>query len=406
MGGAVGGVRVTVLDHPEYGRTATQADGGYDLAVNGGGPLTLVFEREGYIPAQRVVDVPWQDYADVEPLVMVPYDPRATRIDTSGSNISAVQASTITDGSGTRTQTLLFAPGTTAQMEVGGALQPIGSAFTVRSTEFTQGANGVEAMPGQLPPATAYTYAAEFSLDEAAAAGATDVRFSKPVATYLDNFLEHAGRHARARRAGTTARPANGSARPTAASSSWSPAAWTPTATGPPTTPASTPPRWPSSRTLYPVGKELWRVEVTHFTPWDYNHPYGPADGAGPPGPGNGPRRPPDDPDNPCPEEGSIILCDDQVLGEELPITGTEQRLVYRSDRTPGRLAERTLPITLRNSAIDPSLRAIDLQIELAGRVIKLLVHAPRRPRPPARSTRTRGTAWTPTAAASTAPSR
>ncbi len=150
-----------------------------------------------------------------------------------------------------------------------------------------------------------------------------------------------------------------------------SPAAWTPTATGRADNTGIDAAEVAKLATLYPAGKELWRVEVTHFTPWDYNHPYGPADGAGPPGPGNGPRRPPDDPDNPCPEEGSIILCDDQVLGEELPITGTEQRLVYRSDRTPGRLAERTLPITLRNSAIDPSLRAIDLQIELAGRVIK-----------------------------------
>lgn len=27
---------------------------------------------------------------------------------------------------------------------------------------------------------------------------------------------------------------------------------------------------------LYQVGQELWRVPITHFTPWDCNWPYGP----------------------------------------------------------------------------------------------------------------------------------
>jgi hypothetical protein len=43
-------VKVTVLDHPELGQTLTRAGGHFDLAVNGGGRLTLDFEREGLIP--------------------------------------------------------------------------------------------------------------------------------------------------------------------------------------------------------------------------------------------------------------------------------------------------------------------------------------------------------------------
>ena len=52
-GSPIGGVRVTVLDHPELGRTATRDDGGFELAVNGGGSVVVEFEREGYVPSQR-----------------------------------------------------------------------------------------------------------------------------------------------------------------------------------------------------------------------------------------------------------------------------------------------------------------------------------------------------------------
>ena len=41
-----------------------------------------------------------------------------------------------------------------------------------RATEYTVGANATAAMPAMLPPISAYTYAAELSVDEAIAAGA------------------------------------------------------------------------------------------------------------------------------------------------------------------------------------------------------------------------------------------
>jgi hypothetical protein len=44
-------------------------------------------------------------------------------------------------------------------------------------------------MPGDLPGTSAYTYASEFSVDEAVAAGATDVSFSQSVVQYNENFL-------------------------------------------------------------------------------------------------------------------------------------------------------------------------------------------------------------------------
>ena len=69
-----------------------------------------------------------------------------------------------------------------------GTTQPITS-LNVRATEFTVGPNGPKAMPAELPPNVAYTYAVEFTVDEALSAGAKEVRFSQPVINYLENFL-------------------------------------------------------------------------------------------------------------------------------------------------------------------------------------------------------------------------
>ena len=59
----------------------------------------------------------------------------------------------------------------------------------VRVTEFTYGDQGDEAMPGSLPGNSGYTYAAEFSVDEALKAGATQVDFDKPLINYTENFI-------------------------------------------------------------------------------------------------------------------------------------------------------------------------------------------------------------------------
>jgi hypothetical protein len=81
LGGPVPGVRVTVLDHPELGQTLTREDGAYDIAVNGGGAVTLVYEKDLYMPAQRQVEAPWRDFAAVEDVVLVGFSRRITDVD-------------------------------------------------------------------------------------------------------------------------------------------------------------------------------------------------------------------------------------------------------------------------------------------------------------------------------------
>lgn len=84
------GVAITVLNHPEFGQTLSRTDGGFDLAVNGGGYLTLNYQRAGYLPAQRQVNVPWQDFVVVEEVVLITKDAKVTALNLT--NATTMQA--------------------------------------------------------------------------------------------------------------------------------------------------------------------------------------------------------------------------------------------------------------------------------------------------------------------------
>jgi hypothetical protein len=112
------GVRVTILGHPEYGQTLTRADGMFDLAVNGGSSLTVDYRKAGYLPAQRRVEVPWQDYVYAPDVVLIPLDTQVTTIDLASTiaPIQVAQGRVVTDADGTRQATLLFPQGTLATL--------------------------------------------------------------------------------------------------------------------------------------------------------------------------------------------------------------------------------------------------------------------------------------------------
>ena len=118
----------------------------------------------------------------IDDVVMIPLDAAVTAIDLSAATpIQVARGGVVTDKDGTRRATMFFAQGTTAT--IGGV--PVTS-LSIRATEYTVGPTGPKAMPGQLPPASGYTYAVELSADEAQG---QNVQFSKPVVTYVENFL-------------------------------------------------------------------------------------------------------------------------------------------------------------------------------------------------------------------------
>ena len=162
----------------------------FDLAVNGGGLLTVKYEKTGFLEVQRQERVPWQDYCLVPDVVMIGHDSRVTHIDLNANiPIQVARANSATDSDGVRQATLLFRQGTTAMMVLAdGSTQPLTN-LHVRATEYTVGPNGPATMPAELPATSAYTYAVEFNTDEAVAAGARNVLFSQPVINYVENFL-------------------------------------------------------------------------------------------------------------------------------------------------------------------------------------------------------------------------
>lgn len=91
-------------------------DGRFDLAVNGGGRLTLNVRRDGFLPAQRWIDVPWQDYLVVDDIALVQRDVQTTVDPTLPAPMQVARGSVQTDDDGTRRATLLVPQGTTAQM--------------------------------------------------------------------------------------------------------------------------------------------------------------------------------------------------------------------------------------------------------------------------------------------------
>jgi hypothetical protein len=287
-------VKITILNHPEYGQTLSRADGRFDMAVNGGGVLTAQYEKPGFQTVQRTDNVPWQDYCGIPDVVMSGYDSQVTFIDLLASTpVQVAQSSVSTDTSGTRRTTLLFKQGTTATMKLpGGAMQGLDK-LHVRATEFTVGANGPNAMPGDLPANSAYTYAVEYSLDEAVAANATETTFSQPVVQYNENFLNFpvgidipSGAYDRA--TGQWIASASGRVVKILSITSGT-ANLDVTGSGSPATQAqydalgiNTAERQ-TLATLYTVNQSLWRVPVIHFSPWDSNWPYGPPPDAEPP---------------------------------------------------------------------------------------------------------------------------
>ncbi len=378
-GAPVAGVRVSVLGEPRLGWTLTRADGTYDLAVNGGGQLTLAYEKEGFLVAHRAVVAPWRDWARVAPVGLVAPDATATLVTLGASAPQLAVGSEVADADGARQAAVLVPSGTTAELVLpGGGTAPLSGA-TVRATEFTVGAGGPDAMPGPLPPTSGYTYAVELSVDEAQAAGATSVRFSRPLPVYLENFLGFA--------VGTPV-PAGWYDRERAV--------WVPSENGRVVAVAAVSGGVADLDTdgdgladddatlaalgvdaeeraqlgrRYVAGQTLWRVPVVHFTPWDFNWPFGPPEGAL--GPDAAPLAPeqPDDPSERC---GSVIGCETQSLGEEVPVAGTGWSLHYRSERTPGHLDARTLRLRLTGATVPPPLLRIEVKIGVAGRTVEL----------------------------------
>jgi RHS repeat-associated protein len=363
---------IKVLGHPEYGQTFSRADGMFDMAVNGGGMLTIEYVKDGYLPVQRDVEVSWKDYEWLPDIAMITLDPNVTVINLpSGIPMQVARGSVVSDTDGLRQQTLMFPMSATAVMTLPNNITQTLTTLHVRSTEYTVGVNGPEAMPGDLPPNSGYTYSPELSVDEAVAAGATGVGFSQPVISYLENFLGFPagtivpqGYYDRER--GVWVASENGyvvhilgiSGGMAELDTDGDGQVDNGVALGVTNAERQT------LAALYQAGQSLWRVPLTHFSNYDSNWGVYPPDNAVPP---NGSAD--SDRSGPCGDSasGSIIWCQDQTLGEMFAVSNTDFRLHYQSDRVPGRRAAYSMNIRVSGATVPTNTRRIELEILVAG---------------------------------------
>ena len=272
---------------------------------------------------------------------------------------------------------LLVPNGVSAKMRMPDGSKPaLPGPWTFRITEYTAGPGGKAAMPGELPPATQYTYAVEFSVDQADAAGATGVEFSTPLINYVENFADvpvgngmPSGAYDRATgrwiaapdgRVIAITAETGGLAEIDLDGKSGADTAQALHAFG-----ISDDERRVLAD-LYAPGAQLMRMLVPHFSPWDHNSGMGIPPGARVP-------RLQDfiwkDPNDPCKNSlFSEIACERQTVIERIPIAGTPYELAYTNDRQPGWKADSKLTLPITGVQVPALVGQIEATVDVAGR--------------------------------------
>jgi len=381
QGGApLTGVAVTILGHPEYGTAFTDGAGRYSLPVEGGAIMTVACEYAGLITAHRKVDVPWNDIAIVETMVMIPYDQKATTITFDGNpnTIITHQSTPVSDQWGTRSATMVFTGDNQAYLvdKNGKTLQQL-TTITARATEFTT----PESMPAKLPPNSAYTYCVELNVD-----GAERVKFQKPVVTWVDNFLgfpvgepvpvgyydvakglwvpSDNGRVVKLLDTNADgivdALDATGDNQPDDLNNNGS---FSDEVTG-----------LGNARQYHP-GATFWRFAVPHFfSVWDCNWPRGIASGATGPNPtGEAEADQQKDEGEDClVPNSSFAEARSRIFHEDIPIPGTDFTLHYASNRVGGYRQVITVPAS--GATVPSVLKRIIVRVEVAGRTLEQIL--------------------------------
>ena len=377
LGAALSGVSVTFHGHPEYGTVTTDETGRFSIPVEGGGVMTISFQKENHIMVQRKIDVPWNDIAILAPFKMITEDTASTQVTFDGSSSTVIThgSTTVTDEFGNRSCSLVFRGDNHAYSvdDDGNEMFEL-ETINVRATEFTT----QDAMPAQLPPNSAYTYCVELSVD-----GIKNVVFEDPVVAWIDNFLgfevgevvpvgyyDRIGSVWVPQNNGVVVRlldenvdgivdalDADGDYLPDDINQNGD---YADEVMG------------LDDSTRYFPGDTFWRVKISHFSSWDCNWPYGLPSGALPPNPAGGP-----DFDHPNPKErpcatsiSSFVEDRSRVFHEDIPILATDISLHYDGSRVEGYKT----PITVLASGnkVPESLKRIVVEAHVAGKKFAL----------------------------------
>jgi hypothetical protein len=105
-------VTIGIHNHSEYGTTLTDANGIFELMVDGGQSYVVDYGKAGYLPAQRSIKPALRDYALLPEVVLLQLDSNVTTIDLTGNAMQVAQGSVMTDADGSRQARILFPPNT------------------------------------------------------------------------------------------------------------------------------------------------------------------------------------------------------------------------------------------------------------------------------------------------------
>jgi RHS repeat-associated protein len=360
----VAGVSVTLLNHMEYGSVRTGEEGRFSITVEGGASFVLIYQKEGLLTVHRKVYVPWNDIAIAETIQMTAQDPVSTTLTFDGNPDSVIthQSTEVSDEFGTRSATMVFT-GDNMAYEIdaeGNIIQEL-TTITTRATEYTT----PESMPAILPPNSAYTYCAELCVD-----GIQRVKFDKPVITWVDNFLGFdvgeivpVGYYDRDRGVWI---PSQNGVVVQLLDTDGDEVVDAYDSDGDGLLEGSVAGLEDAER--YRPGRAFWRVELSHFTPWDWNWPFGPPSDAIAPNPSAPPVESGEFSETKdCKSNlGSFVEDRSGVFHEDIAIPGTGMSLHYASNRVQGAKTLVTIPAS--GERVPQSLKRIIVLMEIVGR--------------------------------------
>lgn len=367
-------VSVTIHNHAEYGTVLTDEAGNFSIPVEGGGHLTVVYRKKGFIDVHRQVQVGWNDYGIAEAIRMLPVDTAQTEVvfDGNAETVTTHTATEITDEIGSRAASMVFTGDNQAFLldEDGNDVMVLESVI-MRATEYTT----PESMPAKLPPNSGFTYCSEMQID-----GAERVRFDKPVPLWVDNFLGFevgtavpVGYYDRDRGLwvpldnGVVVRlldtdsdgivdalDADGDDLPDDLNDNGNNADEVVGL---------------SDSVRFSPDKTFWRAVVKHFSPIDLNWPIGPPAGARTTN-ANSPDPNPMEPKiQGCSHTNSYVTHKNRTFHEDIPIPGTNLKLHYSSNRVKG--YQYVISVPASAESVPDSLKSIIVKLEIGGQAFE-----------------------------------
>ncbi len=366
------GVKVTIHNHPEYGSLLTDNNGTYAFASEGGTYLTMRYSANGFTTIDRKIYAPAKRWSIAPSVTMLQVDTKVTTI-TLGTTAPLIHTSTpIVDDRGERSTTLVFNNISNATVTSKDGTTRNLTKIAVRATEFKT----PKSMPADLPTQSAYTYCSDLQVD--GVGDDENVTFDAPVIMYVDNFLgfdigeivpigyydrDHAKWKASKNGVVIQLLDTDGDGIVDALDSTGDSLENDLNNNGSFKDEVAGIQNNPN----YKAGKSYWRAEITHFTPWDHNWPYGPPDDAeSPDEPDVEDQTPPDD----CNVDiNSYVTAKTRVFHEDIPVAGTDTSLHYSSKRVDGYV--HVIETSIDTTNIPASVIGVSVKLEVAGRVFK-----------------------------------